>query len=167
MTSAVTSDYRLAPLVVARMVGLYLVLFAVVLLACTVAVAAADLPADLMVVVLLLGLMGLVLLAWLLRSRLYVVRFGPQGYRVRFVRGVGRAEASWREVAEVLTSAPAGAPCVVIRLRDGSTSTIPVQALAVDREQFVRDLRACLDAGQGLRPLEDPGGPPGPGPGDS
>ena len=34
----------------------------------------------------------------------------------------------------------ADAPVVVLRLRDGRTSTIPVEMLAVDRETFVREL---------------------------
>ena len=33
----------------------------------------------------------------------------------------------------------AASPCVVLRLRDGRTTTIPVGVLAVDRERFVRD----------------------------
>jgi hypothetical protein len=42
---------------------------------------------------------------------------------------------------------------VVLHLRDGRTTTIPVAALAADREEFVRDLQAHLQRGHGLRPL--------------
>ena len=43
--------------------------------------------------------------------------------------------------------------CVELRLRDGRTTTIPVGVLAVDREEFVRELQARLQRGHGLRPL--------------
>jgi hypothetical protein len=44
-------------------------------------------------------------------------------------------------------------PCVVLRLRDGGTTTVPVGVLAVDREQFVRELQEHLQRGHGLRRL--------------
>ena len=55
--------------------------------------------------------------------------------------------------AEAVTATPQGLPVVVLRLVDGRTTTIPVTLLDVDREQFVRDLQAHLQRGQGLRPL--------------
>ena len=69
------------------------------------------------------------------------------------VRGVGVAAARWTDVEEVVTTYAAGSPCVVLRLRDGRTSTIPVTALAGDRDEFVRDLQRHLQRGHGLRPL--------------
>jgi len=36
---------------------------------------------------------------------------------------------------------------VVLRLRDGRTTTIPVEALAADREAFARDVRLRLARG--------------------
>ncbi len=36
---------------------------------------------------------------------------------------------------------------VVLRLRDGRTTTIPVEMLAVDRESFVRDVQQHLQRG--------------------
>ncbi len=53
---------------------------------------------------------------------------GADGYRVRLVRGTGVAQAAWTEVDEATTSSPAGIPVVVLRLRDGGTTTIPVAA---------------------------------------
>jgi hypothetical protein len=66
---------------------------------------------------------------------------------------VGATSAPWTEVTEAGTASPAGTPVLVISLRDGRSTTIPVQVLAADRELLVRDLRAHLDAGHGLRPL--------------
>ena len=46
-------------------------------------------------------------------------------------------------------------PCVVLRLRDGRTTTIPVGVLAVDKDEFVRELQGRLQAAaraQAVRP---------------
>lgn len=147
------SDYRLAPLLIARFVGLSLVLLAVVLFGSTALVAVLDLPADLLVAILVLGVVGVFTLAWVLRSKAYVVRCDTDGYRVRFIRGAGAMHALWTDVADAATASPRGIPCVVLHLTDGRRTTIPVQALAVDREEFVRELQAHLERGQGRRPL--------------
>jgi hypothetical protein len=147
MPSPAASDYRLAPLLIARFVGLYLVLLAVVVFAATIVVAAADLPTIVLVVLLLLGLTGLFAMAWVLRSRVTVVHLDEAGYRVAMVRGAGVKEARWADVEEAVTATPRGFPCVVIRLRDGGMTTIPVQALAGDPDDFARDVRDRLRAG--------------------
>jgi uncharacterized membrane protein len=146
------SDYRLAPTYRARLVGGLLVGLAVLLFVAT-ALVAVGLPADLVVVLAVLGVAGVLTAGYLLTRRVPVVRLGPAGYRIRLIRGVGVAAAGWTEVGEAVTALPGGQPVVVLKLRDGRTTTIPVAALAADREEFVRDLRAHLQRGQGLRPL--------------
>ena len=47
----------------------------------------------------------------------------------------------------------AGERCVVLRLRDGRTSTVPVGLLAGRTEDFVEDLRGHLNRGHGYRPV--------------
>jgi hypothetical protein len=141
------SDYRLAPLLIARFVGLYLVLLAVVVFAATAVVAATDLPGDLLVVLLVVGLAGLFALAWVLRSRVSVAHFDADGYRIAMVRGAGVKEGRWSDVEEAVTATLRGFPCVVIRLRDGRTTTIPVQAVEGDPDDFARDVRARLRRG--------------------
>lgn len=154
MTSTDTSDYRLSGPLVARLVGAYLVVFALVVFVATAVVAATDaLPPDALVVLLVVGLLGLVGVSTWLRNRAYVVRVDQAGYEVRMVRGAGVKQARWSDVADVMSASPRDIPCVVLRLRDGRTTTIPVEAMAVDREQFARELAAHLDRGQGLRPL--------------
>ena len=76
-----------------------------------------------------------------------------EGYRVRLVRGAGVTEARWSAVEDAVTAIRRGVACVELRLRDGRTTTIPVGVLAVDREQFVRELQGRLQRGHGLRPL--------------
>lgn len=153
MTSTGPSDYRLSPALGARLVGLLLVVLAVLLFTTTALVALADLPPDLLVVLAVLGVLSVFGLGYVLTRRAYVVRFDSEGYRVRMIRGAGVHAAAWKDVADAGTGSPRGIPCVVLTLRDGRTTTIPVSALAVDREQFVRDLRQHLQDGQGLKPL--------------
>jgi len=136
-------DYRMSPLVVARFVGAYLIVFAVVILASTLVVAAVGLGPDLLVVLLVVGLLGLVALARWLR-RVSVVRLTEQGYRVRMVRGAGVTEARWTEVEDAVATQPQAVACVVLRLKDGRSTTIPVDLLASDKDDFARDVRAHL-----------------------
>ena len=147
------SDYRLSPALNARLMGLLLVVLAVLLFATTALVAVFELTPDLLILVALLGVAAIFGVGYLLTRRAYVVRLTEAGYRVRLVRGAGVTSATWKEVAEAATGTPRGIPCVVLQLHDGRTTTIPVAALAADREEFVRDLQAHLQHGQGLRPL--------------
>jgi hypothetical protein len=148
-----TSDYRLAPAFAARFVGVLLVALAVLLLVATVLVALLGLPAVTLLVVVVAGVGGALAVAYVVSQRVAVVHFGPEGYRVRLVRGAGVAAAGWRDVEEAVTASPGGVPVVQLRLSDGRSTTIPVHALATDREEFVRDLQRHLQHGQGLRPL--------------
>lgn len=150
---AQVSDYRLAPVLGVRIVGGLLVLLAVVLLVVTLLVGWLGGSPDLVVLAAGLGVVAVLVAGYALTQRLAVVHLGPEGYRVRLLRGVGVAAAGWREVEEAVTASPGGVPVVVLRLGDGRTTTIPVQALAADREEFVRDLQGHLQRGQGLRPL--------------
>lgn len=143
------TDYRLAPLVMARFVGAYLVLLALLLLVATAVVVAADLTADLLVLALGLGVLGLIGIAWWLRSRLVVVRLTEAGYRVRMVRAAGATEARWTEVEDAVAAAPSGIDCLVLRLRDGRSTTIPMQLVAADKDDFARDVRAHLQHAAG------------------
>jgi hypothetical protein len=149
----VTSDYRLAPAVAARLMGTTLVVIALLVFAATAAVAFLDLHTVVLLVPVVLGVGVLVAAAVVLQRRGWVVRMTDQGYRVQWVRGVGVAAARWKDVEDAVTTTLRGAPCVVLRLRNGGTTTIPVQMLAIDREQFVRELQQRLRDGQGLRPL--------------
>ncbi|UUW91412.1 hypothetical protein [Pimelobacter simplex] len=139
------TDYRLAPPVMARFVGAYLILLAVLLLVVTGLVATLDLNADLLVAVLGLGLLGLIALGWWLRSGLVVVRLTDAGYRVRAIRAAGATEARWSEVEDAVAASPSGIECVVLRLRDGRSTTIPVQLVAADKDEFARVVRTHLE----------------------
>jgi hypothetical protein len=47
-------------------------------------------------------------------------------------------------VAEASTAEVRGLSCVVLALRDGRTTTVPMAALAGDRDEFVTTLRERL-----------------------
>ena len=54
-----------------------------------------------------------------------VVRLDETGYRVRYVRGAGVRQAPWKDVEDVTAPTVEGQRCVVLRLRDGRTTTMP------------------------------------------
>lgn len=148
---ASSSDYRLAPAFGARLVGLLVVGLAVLVFVATGVVALLDLHTLVLVPVAVAGVAAILAVgAWLRRTP--VVHLDETGYRVRLVRGAGVKDGAWREVEDVVASSPRDIPCVVIRLRDGRTTTIPVQALDADRDAFARDLRSYLRRGTGRRP---------------
>lgn len=148
-------DYRMHPALAARFVGAGLVALALVMFGGTALVAVAGWSGDLLLVPLVLGVVGVITLGWWLRSRAYVLRADAEGYHVRLVRGAGVRDAAWRDVESAATSSPRGIPCLVLHLSGGGTTTIPVQAVAIDREQLVREVQRRLDAGRGLRRLGD------------
>jgi hypothetical protein len=82
-----------------------------------------------------------------------VVRLDEVGYRVRHVRGAGVRDARWKDVEDVTATNVEGQRCVSLRLRDGRTTTIPVDLLKADVGAFVQDLQRHLNQGHGYRPL--------------
>lgn len=147
-----SSGYRLSPPLAARLVGLSLVGSAALMVVATILVAAVDGPV--MVLVVLAGLTLAATAGLGLATRtIPVLRADEAGYRVRWVRGAGTKAAAWREVEDLVAASPGGADCVVLRLRDGRTTSIPVDAVEADRERFVAEIRAHLSRGEGLRSL--------------
>lgn len=148
-----SSGYRLAPPVAARLLGLLLVLVAVAVVGVTVLAAFLQWPVVVVLVTALVAVaLSLVVGWWLLRG-VKVVVLDERGYRVRLVRGAGARHAAWGEVADAVTADVRGVDCVVLRLRDGRSTSIPVAVLAVDRNAFVADVRQRLKDAEGLRPL--------------
>lgn len=132
------------------MLGVLLVVLGVVVVLLTLAVELLDLSTWLLSAGILLGALA-VLAAAVLSRRTTVVRLDDTGYRVRMVRGAGATEARWTDVEDVVTATVTGERCVVLRLRDGRTTTIPVRMLEGNPDDFVRDLQAHLDKGHGYR----------------
>ena len=140
-------EYRLAPAVVLRSAGAAFVLLAVAVLALSVVTALAGWSFLVVGVVAGLGLLGVVGGAWWAANRAYVVRLDSLGYEVRLVRGAGVNRARWVGQPSYPPAGAAevrGQPCVVLALRDGRTTTVPVGVLAGDRDEFVTRVRALL-----------------------
>lgn len=125
--------------------GAFLVAIGVVLLAMTVVVFAFDLPGDVLSGVVVLIVIGIFVLGFLLGRRWFVVRLDDVGYQVRFVRGAGTTSARWSDVEDLATAYVVEEECVVFRLRDGRTTTIPVNLIEGDREEFVDELKRRLN----------------------
>ncbi len=153
MTTENVTVHRLAPAVAARLLGLVLCAVAVLILASTVAIAVLDLHTVFLLVPVGITLLVLAANWWAWREKGWVARFTDEGYRIQWVRGVGTASGRWKDVEDAVTTTIADAPVVVLRLRDGRTTTIPVEVIATDREELVRDLQRHLRRGQGLRDL--------------
>ena len=136
--------YRLAPAIVVRAAGGALVLLAIAVIALSVVTALVGWGFWVVALLAVLGLAVVAAGAWWATRRAYVVRLDRLGYEVRLVRGAGVRRARWVDVAEASTAEVGGVPCVVLALRDGRTTTVPVSVLAGDRDEFVARLRALL-----------------------
>jgi hypothetical protein len=149
----VAQDFRLSPAIGVRFVGAAFVSIAVVVFVLTFVAAAVKVP-----FVWVLGLAAVAVLATVglgvALRRLPAVRMDDEGYAVHWLRGAGVRRASWSEVEEANTASHDGVDCVVIQLRDESTTTIPMPALAVPRDEFVSELRDRLKRARPTRPLE-------------
>ncbi|RNL62079.1 hypothetical protein EFK50_09665 [Nocardioides marmoriginsengisoli] len=152
MSTSTQRDYGLAPQLRARLMGAFLAVIGVVLLVMTVVVLAFSLPGDVLSGLVILIVIGIFTLGFLLGKRWYVVRLDEVGYQVRFVRGVGTATARWVEVEDLATTYVHEEECVLLRLRDGRSTTIPVNLIEGDREEFVDELRARLGGANRRRP---------------
>jgi hypothetical protein len=148
-----SSDYRLAPALGARLVGLLVIGLAMLVFVATGVVAVLDLHTLVLVPVALLVLAATFGVGAVVRGAT-VVHFDDEGYRVRLIRGAGVKQASWTDVVEAIATTQRGVRCVVLKLVHDRTTTIPIDAVAGDREAFVRDLQSHLQHGHGLRRLD-------------
>ncbi len=146
-------EYRFASALVVRLMGGVLVLAGGLVLLLALLVRLAGLPSVVLSAGLVAAVVAFLATGLLLTRGASVVRFDPAGYRVRWVRGAGTRQARWQDVEDVATSTVAGQRCVVIRLRDGRSTTVPVDVLGCPPDGFVRDLQQQLDRGHGYRPL--------------
>ena len=145
------SDYRFAAPLVMRFLGLVLVGLGVLTVLAVVLAALLDLPGAFVTAVVVAVVVAVIVSGFVLTRLTPLVRLDEAGYRVRLLRGAGVHAARWRDVEDVVTATVHGHDCVVLRLRDGRTTTVPVAVLDAPREVFVQDLRTRLDSGHGYR----------------
>lgn len=145
------SEYRLSRPLAARLLGVLLALLGLFVLLVTVAVGLLDLPTTILAVAGVLVLVAVAVGGFLLTRRAVVVSLSETGYRVRKVRGAGVMAARWTDVEDVVAATVSGERAVVVRLRDGRSTTIPVRVLDADPDAFVADLQGHLNTGHGYR----------------
>jgi hypothetical protein len=157
----VSSTYRFAGPFIVRLAGLGLALVGLLALLLVLVATVASLPGAVLTAGLLVAVVALagVLVGVLFLRRREVVRFDDEGYRVRGIRGAGVREARWKDVEDATAPTVLQDRCVLLRLRDGRTTTIPVDVLRGSADAFVRDLQEHLDTGRGYRPLPRAGRP--------
>lgn len=146
-------DYRLSQPLALRLMGGFLAVLGVLVFLVTLAVGVFSLPVIVLGIAVVTAVVLVFVVGAFLTRRAWMVRLDAAGYRVRYVRGVGKAQGRWVDVEDAIVTKVAGEPCVVLRMRAGGTTTIPVRVLGVDPEEFVRELRVRLDHGRGYKRL--------------
>jgi hypothetical protein len=143
----VVATYRLAPAISARLVGAGVLLLAAMVFVATAVVLLFQLPILIVWTLAMVGAAGVVGWAWYV-VRVAVVELSAVGYRVRFLRPEV-AQGRWADVEDVVSANLRGAVCLVLRLRDGRSTAIPVAALDGDRDRFAQEVRRRLSGGDG------------------
>jgi len=95
-----------------------------------------------------LGGAGVLTLGLLLGVRRWVIRLDDQGYRVRVLRPQARA-ARWSDVLDLQAINAGRARHVVLRLRDGRTTALPVDAVEGGPVRLTELLTSHLSSGPG------------------
>ena len=150
-TPAPASDYRVSRAVAVRLGGVAVLVLGGLLLLLALVLAAADAPGWSLLVLLVGVALAVTAVSVAVVRRPRVLHLDEEGYRVRLVRGVGVPAARWSEVDDVVAATVMGARCLVLRLDDGRTSTVPVGFLDADVTALVEQLRGRLERGHGYR----------------
>ncbi len=147
-----STRYRLARPLAARIVGAALVTASLVVMVATVVAVGAGaslgtlLAVAGVVVAVALGVAIGVTRGW------SVLTLDDEGYRLRW-RAAGVRAASWVEIDDASATYAGEEPVVLLRLRDGRRTVVPVRLLDVDREQLVNTLQEHLQRGHRIRRL--------------
>ena len=118
----------------------------------------AGLPSAVVSGLVVLAALGVVALGLLVGVRRWVLRLDETGYRVRVLRTAEARSARWTDVLDLQAAPCHGTRCLVLRLRDGRTTALPVDAIEGDADRPDRGARrpistavtatdACADRG--------------------
>lgn len=151
--TAPRAEFALAPALRMRLLGALLSLLGLVTALGFALVWVLDLPGWVGGTVVVLAALGVLLGGMALGVRRWVVRLDEHGYRVRWLRSADVKVARWTDVLDLKATSVAGTRCLVLRLRSGGTTTIPVDVVEGDPDDFARALSAHLDRGHGYRRL--------------
>ena len=146
-------DFALAPALRLRLLGTGLVAIGAVIALGVLVSSLTGLPSEIVSGLVVLAAVGVVALALLVGVRHWVLRLDDAGYRVRVLRTAEARSARWTDVLDLQTGTVSGARCVVLRLRDGRTTALPVDAIEGDPTALTEALTTHLDRGHGYRRL--------------
>ncbi len=145
--------FAMAPALRARLLGTGLVAIGAIVLIAMLLTWLADLPTAVVSGLVILAVIGVITLGLLVGVRHWVLRLDEHGYRVRGLRTAEARSARWTDVLDLQATTAAGQRCVVLRLRDGRTTTLPVDAIEGDSTALVEAISEHLDRGHGYRRL--------------
>ena len=120
--------------------GASLALLGLLVLVMAVLVATTGLPTEVLSATVLVVLVLVLGVGFLLSRLAVLVRLDEMGYQVRYLRRAGVRQARWVDLEDVVTGFASEQPVVVLRLRDGRTTTIPVNLIQGSSEDFVKDI---------------------------
>ncbi len=146
-------DFALSPALRLRLLGSGLVAIGLVVALGVLVTWVTDLPTAFVSGLVVLGAVGAVALGLLVGVRHWVLRLDETGYRVRVLRTAEARSARWTDVLDLQTATVSGTRCLVLRLRDGRTTALPVDAIEGDPAALTEALPAHLDRGHGYRRL--------------
>ena len=146
-------EFALAPALRARLLGTGLTAIGVVVAVGVLVTWLTGAATGVVTGLVVLALVGVVTLGLLLGVRRWVLRLDEQGYRVRALRSAQARSARWSDVLDLQARTVDGNRCVVLRLRDGRTTPLPVDVLEGDATTLTDALTARLDRSHGYRRL--------------
>ena len=146
-------EFALAPGLRAQLLGSGLVALGVVVLGGVLLGWLAGLPTAVVSGLVVLAVVGVVTLGLLVGVRRWVVRLDADGYRVRAIRSAQARSARWSDVLDLQATTEPGSRSVVLRLRDGRTTALPVDLIEGDPAVLTQALSDHLDRGHGYRRL--------------
>ncbi|WP_196804041.1 hypothetical protein [Marmoricola sp. URHB0036] len=152
-SSAGPVDFALAPALRLRLLGSGLVAIGLVVALGVLVAWVVDLPSAFVSGLVVLGAAGVIALGLLVGLRRWVLRLDETGYRVRVLRTAEARSARWTDVLDLQTATVSGTRCLVLRLRDGRTTALPVDAIEGDPVALTEALTTHLDRGHGYRRL--------------
>jgi hypothetical protein len=146
-------SFALAPALRLRLLGTGLVAIGVVVAIGVLLTWLTGLPGEFVSGLVVLAAIGVIVLGLLVGVRHWVLRLDETGYQVRVLRTAQARSARWTDVLDLQASTVSGARCVVLRLRDGRTTALPVDAIEGGPAALTEALTGYLDRGHGYRRL--------------
>ncbi len=137
-------ELALAPALRLRLLGAGLLLVGLLVVLGVLVTALTGGPGTIVIVLVVLGGVAVLVLGLLLGVRHWVLRLDAVGYRVRVLR-TGVSSARWVDVLDLQAVNTGRTRCLVLRLRDGSTTTLPVDSVEGGPGRLTELLTARLD----------------------